>query len=184
MATSAKLMTAEELLVIPRDDGRFELVEGELIELSPPPGIQHGFIAGKAFSVLDRFVTPRGLGIVLAAETGFQISSKPDTVRAPDAAFVAASRLPKGGLPTGYLRLAPDIAVEVVSPSDTASYVQQKVCTWLEAGCRLVWILYPESRSMAVFRSMKDSRILGPDDVLDAVPVLDGFSTSVSKLFE
>ena len=183
MATSAKLMTADELLMMPDDGRRYELIEGELIELVPP-GAAHGFVASNSGGVLREFVRPRKLGVVFGAETGFVISTDPDTVRAPDAAFVAADRLPEGGLPVGYLRLAPDLLVEVVSPSDTASEVHDKVCEWLNAGCRLIWVAYPATRSVTVYRSLEDVRILGPDDMLDGVPVLEGFSIRVSELFE
>jgi Uma2 family endonuclease len=183
MTTSAKLMTADELLEM-RDDGRrYELIEGELVELVPP-GAAHGFVASNSSGILRGFVRPRGLGVVFGAETGFVISSAPDTVRASDAAFVTSDRLPEGGLPVGYLRLAPDLLAEVVSPSDTASEVHHKVCVWLNAGCRLVWVIYPETRSVTIYRSMEDVRILGPDDILDGVPVLEGFSIRVSELFD
>ena len=183
MATSAKLMTADELLEMPDDGSRYELIEGELAELTPP-GAAHGFVAANSSGILREFVRPRGLGVVFGAETGFVISTDPDTVRAPDAAFVASDRLPEGGLPVTYLRLAPDLVVEVVSPSDTAAEVHQKVCAWLNAGCRLVWVIYPETRSVTVYRSMEDVSILGPNDTLDGAPVLEGFSIRVSELFD
>ena len=183
MVTSAKLMTADELLMMPDDGGRYELIEGELVELVPP-GAAHGFVALNSGGVLREFVRPRRLGVVFGAETGFVISSDPDTVRAPDAAFVASDRLPQGGLPAGYLRLAPDLVVEVVSPSDTASEVRDKARTWLNAGCRLVWAAYPATRSVTVYRSMEDVTILGSDDMLDGSPALEGFSIRVSELFD
>ena len=99
MATSAKLMTADELLEMPDDGSRYELIEGELVELVPP-GASHGFVASNAGATLREFVRPRRLGAVFAAETGFVISTDPDTVRAPDAAFVASDRLPEGRLPS------------------------------------------------------------------------------------
>lgn len=184
MTTSSRLMTADDLLHLPEDGVRRELIAGELIELPPPPGSQHGFVASNAGGILREFTFPRRLGAVFAAETGFIISSDPDTVRAPDAAFVAADRLPEGGIPSGYLRLAPDIVVEVVSPSDTAADVHSKVCAWLTAGARLVWVVYPDSRSVTVYRSMQDASVLGPDDTLDGAPVLEGFEIRVSELFE
>ena len=183
MATSAKLMTADELLEVRDDGSRYELIEGELVELVPP-GAAHGFVASNAGATLREFVRPRRLGAMFAAETGFVISTDPDTVRAPDAAFVASDRLPEGGLPLTYLRMAPDLVVEVVSPSDTASDVHCKVCAWLNAGCRLVWVIYPETRSVTVYRSIEDVRILASDDALDGTPVLDGFSIRVSELFD
>jgi Uma2 family endonuclease len=91
--------------------------------------------------------------------------------------------LPPGDLPNGYLRLAPDLVVEVVSPSDTASELQSKVCTWLDAECRLVWVVHPATRSVTVYRSRDDVRVLGEADVLEGSPVFDGFSAEVRDLF-
>ena len=182
MAVSTKLMTAEELLMLPDNGKRYELIEGVLNEMLPA-GAAHGFVALNAAVILRQFVQSPGLGAVFAAETGFVLSIDPDTVRAPDAAFVAADRLPPGDLPPGYLRLAPDLVVEVVSPPDTASELQSKVCTWLDAGCRLVWVVYPATQSVTVYRSREDVRVLGADDVLDGGPVFDGFSAEVRELF-
>ena len=182
MAVSTKLMTADELLMLPDDGKRYELIEGVLNEMSPA-GAAHGFVASNANGILRQFAHARGLGSVFAAETGFVLSTDPDTVRAPDAAFVAAERLPAGDLPAGYLRLAPDLVAEVVSPSDAAPELKSKVCTWLDAGCRLVWVVYPATRSVTVYRSREDVQVLGVDDVLDGSPVFDGFSAEVRELF-
>lgn len=182
MTVPTKLMTAEELLRLPDDGKRHELIEGTLNE-TPPAGTEHGLIAMNAGAILFQFARQRELGEVFAAETGFVLSSEPDTVRAPDAAFVAADRLPSGGLPAGYLRLAPDLAVEVVSPSDTAADLQGKVYDWLDAGCRLAWVVYPATRSVTVFRSRHDVRALGEEDTLDGSPVFDGFNIQVRDLF-
>lgn len=182
MAVSTKLMTADELLMLPDDGKRYELIEGVLNEMSPP-GTAHGLTAMRAGAILFNFVHQRDLGEVFAAETGFILSTNPDTVRAPDAALVAAERLPTGDLPAGYLRLAPDLVVEVVSPSDTASELQSKVGTWLDAGCRLVWVVNPATRSITIYRSREDVRMLGERDVLDGNPVFDGFSAQVRNLF-
>ena len=182
MTVSTKLMTTDELLMLPDNGKRYELIEGVLIEMSPA-GAAHGLVASNANGILRQFAQQRGLGAVFAAETGFVLSMDPDTVRAPDAAFVAADRLPPGDLPAGYLRLAPDLVVEVVSPSDSASELQGKIFAWLDAGCRLVWVVYPATRSVTVYRSRADVRVLGADDVLDGGPVLDGFSAEVRELF-
>lgn len=182
MTVSTKLMTADELLMLPDDGKRYELIEGVLNEMSPA-GAAHGFVALNAAVMLRQFVHSHGLGAVFAAETGFVLAMDPDTVRAPDAAFVAAERLPAGDLPTGYMRLAPDLVVEVVSPSDTASELHGKVCTWLDAGCRSVWVVYPATRSVTIYRSREDVRVLREDDTLDGSPVLEGFSAEVRDLF-
>lgn len=184
MTTKSKLMTAEELLNMPDDGRRYELIEGELIELPPPPGFLHGSVAGNAYWELRNFTRRHGVGRVLAAETGFRISSDPDTVRAPDAAFVANERLPEGDPPEGYLPLAPDLLVEVVSPSDRASDVDEKVHTWLDAGAKLVWVAYPSTKSVTMYRSRTDVTIVGGDELLNGAPVLNGFSIPVSRLFE
>ena len=182
MTVSTKLMTADELLMLPDNGKRSELIEGVLNERALAEAV-HGSTAMEAGVLLCQFVYPRGLGAVFAPGTGFVLSTDPDTVRAPDAAFVAADRLPPGDLPPGYLRLAPDLVVEAVSASDTASELQSKVCTWLDAGCRLVWVVYPATRSVTVYRSRENARVLGADDVLDGAPVFDGFSAEVRELF-
>ena len=181
-ATMPRLMTAEEFaMTLHDDDMRRELVNGEVTELTPPPGQIHGETQLKTGVVLYRFVEPRGLGRV-STETGYRIAANPDTVRAPDVAFVSADRLPDGDLP-GYLPFAPDIAVEVVSRSDTPSAARARALMWLDAGCPLVWMLFPESRSITIYRPNGDFFTLGEDDVLDAAPGLDGFSVKLSELF-
>ena len=118
-----------------------------------------------------------------AAETGFIIERDPDTVRAPDAAFVSKERLPPGEAQAGFLEMAPDLAVEVISPSDTASYVQAKVEQWLAAGTRLVWVIYPDSRSVTVYHSTGEGEVLSTDDTLDGAPVFEDLSVPVQDLF-
>lgn len=183
MTTKARLMTAEELLNMPDDGRRYELIEGELIELAAPPGTRHGYTQFRIGLRLEQFVGPRGLGVVMT-EAGFLVSTDSDTVRAPDVAFVAADRLPDGDLPAGYLPFAPDLLAEVVSPSDRASDVQEKVHMWLDAGARLVWVAYPSTNSVAAYRSRTDVTIVEGDQPLDGAPVLEGFSIPVSRLFE
>ena len=135
--TLKKLFTAEELLHLPATGRRLELVKGRVYEM-PPPGARHGSVAMRIGSLLNTYVLGNLLGRAFAAETGFILRRNPDTVRAPDASFVAGDRLPEGELPVGYLEMAPDLAVEVVSPSDTAREIQEKVADWLRAGTRLV----------------------------------------------
>ena len=142
MRTRKTLLTAEELICLPTADRRYELVKGELFEM-PPAGGRHGSVAMRIGSLLDTHVLANQSGYVFAAETGFILRRDPDTVRAPDASFVAKDRLPMGELPTGYVDVAPDLAVEVVSPSDRETEVLDKVEEWLQAGSRLVWVLYP-----------------------------------------
>jgi Uma2 family endonuclease len=123
------------------------------------------------------------LGVVYAAETGFQLRQNPDTVRAADAAFVAKSRIPAKGEPEGFWAIAPDLVVEVVSASDTASGVQSKVADWLRAGCRLVWVVYPDTQSVTEYRSLAEVQVLTADQTLEGGDVLPGFKCGVSEIF-
>jgi Uma2 family endonuclease len=153
-----------------------------LIEMAPPGG-EHGYVAGKAFSRLSAFIEQHRLGGALfAAETGFRIVRDPDTVRAPDVAYVSAARLTQARV-AGYPDLAPDLVVEVVSPNDRASEIHAKVMQWLQAGTQLVWVLYSASRSVVAHRPDGEARVLQADDTLDGGAVLPGFTCQVADLF-
>jgi Uma2 family endonuclease len=182
MAETRTLMTADELLHLPDDGKHYELVAGELIEAAWPGG-EHGYVAGNASYRLSAFVEQRGLGgAVFAAATGFRTSRDPDTVRAPDMAYVAGPRVAQARV-AGYPDLAPDLVVEVVSPNDRASEIHAKVMEWLGAGSQLVWVLYPASRTVVAHRPASEARVLQADDRLDGAPVLPGFSCRVGDLF-
>ena len=151
MATTRQITTAEQLLEAP-GLGRCELLRGELVMMTPA-GFEHGRIAMRIGELLAGFVRQRGLGTVTGAEAGFQIAQDPDTVRAPDVAFVRAERVPP--TPTmGFFQGAPDLAVEVLSPNDRASEVLAKVQDWLRAGCGAVWVVDPATRTVAVYDSL------------------------------
>jgi len=181
VTTQEKLMTAEELFLLPDDGMEHELVRGELRTM-PPPGFRHEEIAAEVLLVFRGFVKAHKLGWAVGGP-GFRIERHPDTVRAPDFAFIAAGRLPAGPPPVAYPDLAPDLIVEVVSPSDTAGKVQEKIEEWLRAGVRLALVLYPDTRSVAVYRGPSDIRLLGPEDALDGGEVLPGFTCPVRDLF-
>ncbi|QIN77804.1 Uma2 family endonuclease [Rubrobacter marinus] len=183
MAETSTVTTAEDLLRLPDDGKRRELVRGELREMVPA-GARHGSVVMALAAPLSQHARTSRLGIVLAAKTGFRLSRNPDTVRAPDVSFVARERVPVGGPPDGYWDLAPDLAVEVVSPNDAAAEVQAKVQMWLEAGSRLVWVVYPATRSVVVHRSLKDISTLTAADVLDGGEVVPGFELCVAEAFE
>ncbi len=175
-------MTVGELLALPDDGKRHELVEGELREM-PPAGARHGDAAAALTILLGQHVRAQRLGRVLAAETGFRISRNPDTVRAPDISFVSRERVPPDGPPEGYWELAPDLAVEVVSPNDTAAEVQSKVQMWPESGVRLVWVVYPDARSMVSYKSLEISTFTA-EDALSGGVVVPGFEHPVTEDFE
>ena len=182
MRTLKKLFTAEELLHLPTTGRRLELVKGELFEM-PPAGGRHGNVAMHIGALLWTYVQANELGEVFAAETGFILHRNPDTVRAPDASFVAEDKLPMGDLPAGYMDVVPDLAVEVVSPNDRATEVLDKVEEWHQAGTRLVWVIYPATRSATVYRSMEEVQDLSEADSLDGDHVIPGFTCNIRDLF-
>lgn len=184
MTVQTKTVTAEELLNMPDDGTRRELVKGELREMAPA-GNEHGYVAGEIFGELRNHVKANGLGRTYTAETGFKISSDPDTVRAPDAAFVGQARLERIGEVSGYWPGVPDLVVEVVSPNDKSSEVLDKALDWLEAGCRMVLVAHPERRAVTVYRSREDIRVLTADagDVVDGADVVPGWRLSLAEIF-
>jgi len=182
MATTHHLMTAEELLRLPDDGYRYELVRGELRRMAPAGHI-HGRVAINVTTPLDRHVRAHDLGVVCAAETGFKLASNPDTVRAPDVAFIRRERVQEVGDAEGYWPGAPDLAVEVISPSDTFADVQEKVFDWLEAGTRMVILVMPRKRAVTVYRSLADMMMLTEHDMLDGGDVVSGWKIPVRELF-
>lgn len=178
----APLMTADELFQLPDDDYKSELVEGELIRM-PPTGAEHGDIAVNVCILLKNYVKAHDLGRISAAETGFILKRNPDTVRAPDAAFIAKARIPAEGIPRTYWPFAPDLAVEVVSPNDRFDEVQDKVAEYFTAGTRLVWVVLPKTRTVLVYRSFHEVRSLGVSDELNGEEVIPGFTCRVAELF-
>lgn len=176
-------MTAEELITMPDDGKRRELVEGELKEMAPA-GALHGDVAMSLGALLKHYVKSKRLGRAPAADTGFILARNPDTIRAPDTAFISRERVPPEGPPEGYWELAPDLAVEVVSPNDTAAEVQEKARGWIEAGVRMVWVVYPKTRSIVVQKSLKDISTLTEEETLSGGDVVPGFECSVKEIFE
>jgi Uma2 family endonuclease len=149
----------------------------------PPAGSEHGAVAVNIAVVVAQFVKSHGLGVVFGAETGFKIASDPDTVRAPDLAFIRRERIPEEGLPRGFWPGAPDLAVEVVSPGDTYTEVEEKVNDWLNAGTRMVLVLNPRTRTVAIYTSHTDVVRLTEADTLAGGEVLPGFTCRVAELF-
>lgn len=182
MTIKEKSYTAEELLRLPDDGTRRELVRGELREMTPA-GNEHGYVALRIASRLERHVDANRLGRVYAAETGFKIASDPDTVRAPDAAFVSRERVEEVGRVEGFWPGAPDLAVEVVSPGDTHAEVVEKSLAWLDAGCRMVLVAEPQRKVVTVYRSREDIRILTEDEAVDGTDVVPGWRLPVAEIF-
>lgn len=182
MLVETKLMTADEFLEHAPQDKRSELVHGEVLEMAPASE-EHGDIAGNIFAALHNFARKNKLGKVYAAETGFVLAHNPDTVRAPDAAFVSAARLGSGTRRGVFFEGAPDLAVEVASPSESAEDIQDKVIDYLTAGTRMVLDLHPRSKTITVYRSLDNIRVLTLRDTLDGGDVLPGFSALLEEIF-
>ena len=176
----AALMTADELLRLNLPDKRTELVRGVLV-VREPAGGRHGRVAMEIARHLANHVRANRLGEVYAAETGFTLFRDPDTVRAPDVAFVSTERLldPE---PTGYFVIAPDLAVEVLSPGDRPGEVLAKIADWLNAGTRLVWVVDPERRLARVYRQDGSETDLTTDGILEGEDVVAGFACGVAEV--
>ena len=175
-------VTADQLLRMPDDGNRYELVAGELRKM-PPAGWEHGITGGRLRSLLGRFVMEQGLGEVFLAETGFLIARDPDTIRAPDIAFIHKDHLPAAPPEEAFWPGAPDLAVEVVSPTDTFNDVHEKVNAWLDAGATAVWVVNPKWRNVTVYRSATDIKTLTENDELSGEDTVPGFRCRVGDIF-
>ena len=181
-ATLTRPMTADELLAMPDDGYRYELVKGELIQMAPT-GYEHGVRTAELTTALHLFIKAHRLGVICAAETGFLLSQGPDTVRAPDIAFIARERVENAGAVKSFWVGPPDLAVEVTSPGDTVREVEGKVAEWLEAGARMVWVVSPKLHTVTVYRSLIDIVTLTEKDSLDGGDVVPGFQIKVAEIF-
>lgn len=181
MTTEQKLMTADELLAMPRGDSRkYELIRGVLVE-KMPTGRPHALVVVMIATVLNLFAGPRNFGEVLAGEPGYLLEIGPDTVRAPDVAWVAPGRVPEGTV--GYPNLAPDLAVEVKSPGNSYPEMRRKAEMWLSFGVRQVWNADPEHTTITIYRADVAPVTLGADDTIDGGDLLPGFTAPVWSLF-
>jgi Uma2 family endonuclease len=181
--TPARLLTAEEFARLPQpeDGSQQELVNGVVITM-PPPSFYHGQVCSKIDRKLGVFIDANRCGSLTCNDSGVILGRDPDTVRGPDLAFWGRERLPEPPR-EGYPSIPPDLVVEVLSPSDVFTKVQRKVQQYIHAGVRLVWIVVPEDRSIAVYRPGQEPRILSDGEALGGEDVLPGFSCPVAELF-
>jgi Uma2 family endonuclease len=183
MAVQERLYTADELWELSRgEDARhYELDEGQLVEMSPT-GDAHGIVANWIAFLITAYVDKHNLGEVTAAETGFTLSTDPDVVRAPDVAFIAKARLTP--ITGKFYPFAPDLAVEVVSPGDTAHQIRRKTAQFLHAGTRLIWVVYPDQRLVDVYRPDHDSTSYENVGTLDGFEMLPGLNLDLKEVFK
>jgi len=175
-------VTAEQLLKIPDDGYRYELVAGEL-RRTPLRGRRHGLVGGRLLGLLGSRAVEERLGRVFAAGTGFVLARDPDTVRSPDIAFIRNDHLPASEPEETFWPGAPDLAVEVVSPGDTFHDLDEKVNAWLAAGAAMVWVVNPRWQHVTVYRSDTDVRVLTKDGELGGEDVVPGFRCRVGDIF-
>ena len=181
MDATLQILTAEDLLAL-EGDARFELVKGELRPMSPAGG-RHGRIITRIAYPLTAFVKEHRLGEIFPADTGFILGRNPDTVRAPDVAFVRVDRMSIVAETDGYCLGAPDLAVEVVSPSNRIHEIEKKVGEYFAAGGRAVWVVKPKRRTITIYIPAADPIVLPTTARIDGGEVIPGFSLKVIDVF-
>ena len=182
MTTAKKLLTADDLLAMPDDGKRYELIRGELIEM-PPTSLEHGIIAARFGRRMGNFAEEHDLGHGVAADTGVNVERNPDTVRAPDYGFISYERMAEPPSPRGYADVIPDLVLEVVSPNDRQPDIDAKTQMWLEAGVRLALVAYPEAREVHAHHDDGSVMHYGIGDTVVGDPVLPGFACPVADIF-
>ncbi|MDE2640898.1 MAG: Uma2 family endonuclease [Chloroflexota bacterium] len=180
--TQTKLLTADDLLRLYSQGVRGELIRGVLYE-TMSTGHEHGKIVMNLGIELGIFIKARRLGTLVGSDSGVWLERDPDTVREPDLAFTSVEKIPLDARITGYAEVAPDLVVEIVSPSDSRREVHDKARMWLSHGVRLAWVVHPDTRTVDVHRTDRDVATLGEHDSLDGMDVLPGFSCAVKDVF-
>ncbi len=181
MATT-RLFTIQDVIDLPDDGCRFELIRGELHRMSPASG-KHGAIAFEIAGAIRDYLRKHPIGRGFTADTGFILARDPDVLLAPDVAFVRSERLPPEGEQSGFLAVAPDIAVEILSPWDRPARVTEKVLEYLRAGVAEVWLIDPEERTLAVHRPDLTVQTISGDATFEVSSVLPGLRIPLADLF-
>lgn len=176
------IMTADELFEMDKDEYKYELIQGRLVRM-PPAGFEHSSIGAMVIGHLVNHVAGNQLGRVFSADFGVVFSRDPDTVRVPDAAFIRQERLAGQTDRKRFSEVIPDLAVEVISPSDSLSQVMEKALFYIESGVRLVWVIDPDGRKVIVYTPNSLPRVLNEQDELNGGDVLPDFRLAVSEIF-
>lgn len=183
MAQQSHSITADELWCMPDDGHRYELDRGRLLTMTPS-GFLHGAITVRLAAALSNYVDVSKAGVVVAGEPGFKLESDPDTVRAPDVAFISRARIPKGGLTSRFWQGAPDLAVEVFSPGDRRAEINRKIEQYMRSGVKQVWFVEPANRRVTIHVAESRKMVLRDSDVIDGGDLLPGFRYPLSRLFD
>lgn len=182
MATT-RIMTAEDLWQLEDDEYRYDLIRGELIRMSPA-NYRHGILGMRIARKIADFADEHDLGEVPSSETGFVLARDPDVVLAPDAAYIRLDRVPPRDQQNRFAQLAPDLVVEVVSPSDLSRDVHTKVMEYLAAGVMIVWVVEPKTEDVTVYTPDRTARVYVTGDELDGGEILPGFKLPIADIFK
>jgi Uma2 family endonuclease len=172
--------TIDDLLRMPKDGRKYELVDGEIVV--SPAGMRHSEVAAKIGYIIATFLENSPVGKVYSADVGILLPNR--NLRSPDVTFVRNEKLPAGKSPESFGEIVPDLAVEVLSPSDSLAQVGRKIGEYLECGVPVVWLVDPRRETVTVYRSLSQTQALGADDAVEAEPVLPGFSCPISRFFQ
>jgi Uma2 family endonuclease len=183
LKTDKKVWTDEEFMALPKDGHRYEIVNGELVDMGSS-GALHGYVCSLLVAALASYVLPQKLGVILDSSTAFKMKS--GNRRSPDISFFAKERLQgMTELPTGFLDGAPDLVVEILSPGNTVEEIETKITEYFDNGARLVWVISPTQHYILVYRSTQEpDRLLKSTDSLDGEDVIPGFTLPVAELFQ
>ncbi len=171
-----RVISEEEFLRLPDDGRKYELVNGEVKEV--PAGIRHDTIVARIIGMM--FPTVGKKGVIAASSAGYRLAS--GNVRSPDVSFIRNERLPEGKLPVGFGEFAPDLAIEVLSPTEDASELLRKIAEYFESGAQQVWVVDPEARRVTIYRSPVDVQTFSGDDVIEGNELFPEFRCSVNEL--
>ena len=177
-----KVWTDDELLALPKDGNKYEVMKGELVV--SPAGIEHEEIGERLIVALASFVREHKLGIVCGSSAGYWMKTKPKDFLSPDVSFIAKERL--GGAkraPKKFFDGAPDLVIEVLSPRDTIETLHEKIVEYFNSGARLLWVVNPEEQIVLVYHTPQPDKLLRAGDMLDGEQVIPGFSLPVAELF-
>ncbi len=181
--TDTRVLTADDLLSLHGEGVRGELIQG-VLHKTMASGVRHGKIVVRLVSALFDHSEPKGLGTLVASDSGVLLERDPDTVREPDIAFTSAEKMPLGADITGYAEVVPDLVIEIRSPSEGRRVVYDKACMWISHGVRLVWVIHPDTRTVDVHRPGSPVATLAGDDTIDGGDILPGFTCALATVFD